>query len=172
MVTVKLEGMDQLKKKLAQSDVVMKKHVKALLKGLAEVGAETAQEKVRGRLHPGDAMAHLSIKIRHVSDTQVNVITLMPEHRARSIEEGRRPGEKIPVIQIARWHRGDKYLTPRRWHELRWSEKQEVLVVHSSIVSRGVPGLKYMEQAAEAIRKAAPKEISVAARGIEADLSR
>ncbi len=165
-MTVKLEGLDQLKKKIAECDKSTKKHLSDMLKKLANHGADVARKELEGGLE----MAKESIVVEHVSATEKRIKSLMPEHRARSIEEGRKAGEEIPMMQIARWHLGNRHFTSRRWDELEWRQKEEIMVVHSSVMSSAVPGKNYMQKAADEVTKAAPKEVSAVAHGIERDM--
>ncbi len=137
------------------------------IEALAGVGYGVARSKIAG----GSNQAKISIR-REVKKDEATIFTVMPERRARSIEEGRRPGEVVGLLGLARWVTGRRYMSSRHLSELDPGDKEAVLSVQEGIRLRGTQGKKYIAGAVAAVKREAPKTMRSVAAKIESNWGR
>ncbi len=162
-MAVRLDGVQDVDRALERLRVNVERGAGVTVKALVKAGEQEAVGQLRGK---GLDMAHHSIKSRYRGKQGI-IFSMMPVYRALSIEEGRRPGEEVPFMQLARWLRGDRYLTGRRIGDLPREEVMQVFEVQSRVRTAGVRGIGFMAAAAEAIRKKARGEVRGMARTLE-----
>lgn len=163
-MAVRLDGVQDVDRALERLRVNVERGAGVTVKALVKAGEQEAVGQLRGK---GLDMAHHSIKSRYRGKQGI-IFSMMPVYRALSIEEGRRPGEEVPFMQLARWLRGDRYLTGRNIKEdLTFEEAKQVFEVQSRVRTAGVRGIGFMAAAAEAIRKKARGEVRGMARTLE-----
>ncbi|MFA7462333.1 MAG: hypothetical protein WCY59_04210 [Anaerovoracaceae bacterium] len=161
-VTVQIEGVDKLRARLKDPQLV-KEPLKELLKDASDIGKAVARHNLSG----GTEQAKISMTAE-VKPMEAVVYSKMAEARAKSIEEGRSPGETAPFTQLARWVTGRRYLTARRLSELTKDERAQVEAVQAAIKAGGSRAKKFIAGAAEAVKKDLPKLFNVMARKVEA----
>ncbi len=159
---VRMEGMEKFNKKMAQIEKTVDKGVPGAIKDLTEIGYSAA----RHNLDSGLGMAKKSIASK-VEKTKGTIYTRMPEERAKSIEKGRRIGERVSLLQIARWLFRRPHMTDRRLTELTHDERSQIMSAQSNIYASGTRGKFFMAGAANAVKKAAPKSIKIISNAIE-----
>ncbi len=166
MITVDIDQ-KQLQEILRKADPAMvTKEIDKLIKDTAHRAQISATSDLRG----GTEQAGHSMHIK-VWPLGAVVASSMPKARALSIEEGRKPGETAPYMQIARWATGRRYLTRRRVAEMAHAEKAELdaqtLPVIDAIKSSGVKGKWFMRGAKESALHYVQEKIQAIAQNIE-----
>lgn len=163
--TVEIEGAEELIARLTDPDLVDQ-----AMDELVESTGKTARSEMIKRLSGGTEQAKISTQMDYPvmgKPLTAKVYSAMPQARSLSIEEGRKSGETVPVIQVARWYKGAKYLTSRRLPDLSESEKETILKIRDSIKAKGVKGKKFIEGSADKAREELPRLTAKAARKIE-----
>ena len=160
-VTVTIEGMEELMARFRDPKLVGEP-LKELLKEASKVGKAVARHKLSG----GTEQAKISIRTE-VKPLVATVFSVMPQARAMSIEEGRRPGETASFTQLARWVTKRRYLTSRRLSELSPGERAQVEAVQEAIRAGGSKAKAFIAGAAEAVRKDLPELLNKMARRVE-----
>jgi hypothetical protein len=161
MVTVELQGMDELQAKLSAD--MTGRQLRVILKDAVSVGKSTMQ----GILHErgtglAERTAHTSVR-----GMTGRAYSMMSEARQTSMHEGRRAGTRIPLEMAARWVLRRPYLTRRRMAELTPEERRLAIEVRDAIEAGGAKAIPYWPQAREAVAKALPGMLEAAARNIE-----
>ena len=138
----------------------LKGPVKELISDAGEIGYEESKELIKG----GTDQAGYSLRY-DVEPMTAKVYSVMPFHRAMSIEEGRDPGEEAPFMQIARWHTGRRYMTSRR--QMDREDIEATREIQDAIRMGGAEGKGFLKGAAEKLQKELPDLISTLAKKIE-----
>ena len=138
----------------------VKKEMAQLMKDAGHRGRTIAMENLKG----GTEQAGYSMRF-DAEPLTAKVYSVMPSHRAMSIEEGRKPGGNPPYMQIARWTTGRRYLSSRR--TLSRGEQETVDRVISNIKAGGVKPKHFIKNAADSLKKELPKMLEVVASKIK-----
>lgn len=148
---IEVEGLDGLHRKLGAA----LHPVGDLVKETTEFAYKTAQEKAKPDIHAKGTIAK-QIKMSLGAGTiPLSAKVYNPSVIARVIEEGRRPGGKLPsVTNVGRWAAA---------HGL----SAKPFLVARSFQRRGTKGVFFMKGAAEATTKKLPELIGKAAKAIE-----
>jgi len=165
--TVEVEGIEELKARLTDPSLVEK----AVEEGIIKPSAISARNEMITRLAGGTGQAKISTQA-DVEPLMAKVYSAMPQARSMSIEEGRKSGERPPVLQIARWYTGRRHLTGRRLSDLSKSEQRTIDDIRESIKGRGTKGKKFVGGSADKVRADMPKMIAVTALQIEQNWER
>lgn len=160
-ITVKIEGMEKLQARLKDPKLVGEP-LKELLKEASDKGKAVAKHNLSGGLE----MAKISM-VAEIKPLVATVFSRMPQVRAKSIEEGRRPGENVSFLQIARWVTKRRHLTARRLAELTQAERDRIEAVQAAIRTGGAKGKAFIAGAREAVKKDLPGMVNKMARKIE-----
>lgn len=164
--TVEVEGIEELKARLTDPDLVG-----GVVEEIVKESAKTARSEMITRLVGGTQQAKISTQAK-VKPLTAEVYSAMPQARSLSIEEGRKPGETPPVLQIARWYTGRRYLTSRKMSEISKSEQKKIDEIRESIKAKGTKGKKFIEGSAEKAKQEIPKLTAKAAYKIERNWER
>ena len=162
---LQIKGLDELIKKMKESNKSANQQLPSMIKTLSKVGYDEARERLDGGLD----MAKLSIRYK-IRKSEAEIYTVMKEERAKSIEEGHKPGQPVFFLRIARWLLDRRNLTQRRLPSLTPSERAQITIVKSKIEASGSKGKKYMAGAEEKIKKEMPKQLRRMADVIEITL--
>jgi hypothetical protein len=133
-----------------------------LMKDAGHHGRGVAIHNISG----GTQQAGISMRF-DVTPTTAKVYSVMPPERAMSIEEGRKPGEEPPLLQIARWVTCRRYLSQRRLSSLSSEERATTLRVREKIRASGTAGKKFIAGAHEVLKKDLPGMLKEIARSLE-----
>lgn len=157
----------KLEKILKNADPAkVKSHTEKMIKYAGHHGYAVAKKNISG----GSEQAKISIRFDYtVSDMTAKVHSVMPAARAMSIEEGRKPGENLSYLQIARWVTGRRYMQTRHAASLTREQKAQIESVIESIRSRGTQGKKFISGAHEAVNRDMPKILDALANKIESE---
>ena len=148
-IRIELEGFKELKQKLADPKLA-REPVKEMLEEAALIGQETAIAAISG----GTGIAERSIGRRTQSrGMSIAVYTMIGKPRAMSIEQGRKPGERVSSLALARWLTGSTRRTP----SLTGEERKQVLDVQEAIRQFGARGKGYMVATREALERELPR---------------
>ena len=151
----------QLQEILKSADPsLVKKEMDQLMKDAGHKGRTIAMEHLKG----GTEQAGYSMRF-DAEPLTAKVYSVMPSHRAMSIEEGRRPGEEAPFMQIARWHTGRRYMTSRR--QMDREDIEATREIQDAIRMGGAKGKGFIRGAAEKLQKELPELINVLVKKIE-----
>ncbi len=160
-ITVKIEGLEKLQARFKDPKLTGEP-LKELLKEASDKGKSVARHNLSGGLE----MAKISMTAE-VEPRVATVFSKMPQVRAKSIEEGRRPGENVSFLQIARWVTKRRHLTARRLSELTQQEREKIESIQAAIRSGGAKGKAFISGAAAAVKKDLPGMVNKMARKIE-----
>lgn len=165
-VTVQIDQ-KQLDEILRKADPAkVKKHTERLVQYAGHHGRGVAMHNISG----GTEQAKISIRSDYTaSDMSAKVHSVMPPHRAMSIEVGRKPGEVPPYLQIARWVTGRRYMQTRHAAALSREQKAEIERVIQAIKAGGSKPKRFISGAHEAIKKDLPKALNEMAKEIESE---
>lgn len=163
---VEVEGIEELKARLTDPNLI-----EGAVEELISSSAKVARNEMITRLTGGTGQAQISTQAK-VAPLTARVFSAMPKIRALSIEEGRKPGEMPPVLQIARWHTGQRHMTSRRLSELSENEQETIDAIRVSIKSKGTKGKKFIEGSADKAKQELPKLTVKAALKIEQNWER
>ena len=130
-------------------------------------GMMVAKHNISGGLQ----MAKISIRT-DVEPLSARVYSVMPQERALSIEEGRRPGDAPSLLQAARWVHGRRHLTRRRMAELTRDELATAVGVVQSIQQSGARGKHYLMGAKKSIQRDLPRLLGEIVQKIEGRFGR
>ena len=148
-IKVEIEGFEELKRKLVDPKLA-REPIKEMLEEAAKLGQDTAVKAISG----GTGIAERSIGHRTRSRGMlITVYTMIGKPRAMSIEQGRKPGERVSSLALARWLTGSTRRTPTLTRE----ERKQVVDVQEAIRQRGAKGKGYMLAAREAVEKELPR---------------
>ena len=155
-VKVELKGLERLRGKL-QDPSLIRKPLKNLIFHAAGIGKKQARESISG----GTGIAERSVTTR-VEPTSARVFSLIAQPRAMSIEVGRKPGETVSLMALARWLTGrQRSFTPTR------EERKQAAQVQALIKARGAKGKAFIKAAQETVKRNMPRLVSEMARKIE-----
>ena len=148
---VRIEGLEELQRKLRDPRTLKDPTNKILFRS-RKAGLNAAREPLS---NAGTGLAHRSISASFSKKTGiVRIFSRMPLARAKSIEEGTRPGKRVPLPRLIRWRMAVN-------HRLTAEKLQK------RIRERGSEGLYFMENAADTIEQNLPRYIADASREIE-----
>jgi hypothetical protein len=155
-VQIDLEGLEKLRGKL-KDPTLIRKPLKKLIYHAAGIGKKQARESIDG----GTGIALRSIAAIPEA-TEATVFSKIAQARAMSIEVGRKPGEEVPFMALARWLTGrQRSFAPTR------EERKTVIQVQALIKARGAKGKAFIKTARETVNRNMPRLVSEMARKIE-----
>lgn len=148
---VKIEGLEELQRKL-RDPRTLKDPTNKILFRARKAGLNAAREPLS---NAGTGLAHRSISASFSKKTGiVRIFSRMPLARAKSIEEGTRPGTNVPLRRLIRWRMAVN-------HRLYAEQLREMIRM------RGSEGLGFMANAVKTIEGNLPRYIADAIREIE-----
>jgi len=155
-ITVEIEGLDKLVKKLG--------HVTDPMGDLVKEAGEFAKKKVReyAKPHPvdkGTLAAGMGMELTGKGVAMRALIS--PAHAiwgiAQTVEEGRRAGKPPPIKSIERWGVAHGFINKGEGYKLQ-----------IEIAAHGTKGVKMFERAAKDTDKALPKMVEESKKRVEA----
>jgi len=81
-----------------------------------------------------------------VKPLEARVYSVMPENRARSIEDGRSFGEYVPIKAIYRWFDGTLYVRNTDIHRLKGEERATLYRIQGNIRRSGARGKHFISK--------------------------
>lgn len=162
MINVEIDQ-KQLQKILRKAKPeAVKTEIAQLMKDAGHHGRAVAMRNISG----GSEQAKISMRF-DAGPLSAKVYSVMPQVRALSIEEGRKPGEEVPYMQAARYVTGRRYLSQRRLSELSEDDKEQIDRFLVSVKSSGAKGKRFIAGAKAAVLKDMPVMLLKVARNIE-----
>ena len=162
MINIEIDQ-KQLQDILKKADpAIVKIHIAELMKDAGYLGRAVAMKNLTG----GFEQAKTTIRFDSTPMT-AKVYSVMPNVRTLSIEEGRKPGEAVPYMQLARWSTRRRYLTQRRLSELSRDERARIESAREAILSSGTKPKHFLAGAREAILQKLPDMLNKIAKKIE-----
>lgn len=155
-LTVKVKGIEELRARFKDPALIGEP-----LRELMEEAGHIGREAMESGIDSGLGIAVKSINVSVQRDNAI-VYSVLPKVRGLSIEYGRKPGEEVPFLSIARW-----YKNSRRVGELSRSEKETIFAIRSSIRAAGTKGKHYLQKTREVLTEAVPGLIKNMARAVE-----
>lgn len=148
---IKVEGLEQLQRKIRK----LTEPIGPLIEEIVEFAYEKAKEGAKPDVHAKGTIASQMKKELAPGPMPLHGKVYNPSVIAKVIEEGRKPGGKLPsVTNVGRWAEAHGLAAP-------------AFKVARAFQQRGTKGVKFMEKAREATEKKLPKLLKGAAQKIE-----
>ncbi len=102
-----------------------------------------------------------------VKPLEATVYSVMPERRARSIEDGRPPGETVHIKAIYRWYNGTLYVRNTTIDGLSGDERAVMYRIQKRIKQTGARGKRFIAKTWEKLTADMPNQLDKIAAKLE-----
>ncbi len=102
-----------------------------------------------------------------VMPLEAKIYSVMAEHRARSIEQGRAPGETLPIKAVYRWYNGTLYVRNTTIEGMGDDERRTLYKIRSNIKRMGVKGKRFIGKTWDKLIADMPDRLDRVAKQIE-----
>ena len=156
---VKVEGIQELRNRF-KDPALLREPLREMFDEAGTIGRQAMESGIDGGL--GIAVKSINMSVQR--DNAV-VFSVLPKARGLSIEEGRKPGEEVPVLQIACWYKNTRHI--RNFGGLTRSEIETIYTIQAGIRAAGTKGKHFLKKTRDAMMAAVPGLIEKMAQAVE-----
>lgn len=158
-LTVKVKGIEELRARF-KDPALIGDPLHELMEDAGHIGREAMESAIDGGI--GIAVESINLNVQR---TNALVFSVLPLARGLSIDQGRKPGEDPPALQIARWYMKTRRL--RSMGGLTKGQRETIFEIWGRIKAKGTSGKHFLQKTKNELEDAMPRLVDEMAEKVE-----